>query len=160
MSIRVIRPSDGAVIFDERYRIEQVDRPRGEPELDEDLVYLRIGDTQGRGFLVYAFPRDWVLGLTHTHVDEASVDCDGPTTHSHIERGGIDRTVNGYDLFLTYEGNGTFTKIVDDDHLYTIDIHAPTDEGWHAITFRECNSDSCNLDERTHRDVTAERAGY
>lgn len=160
MSIRVIRPEDGAVIFDERRRIEQVDRPKGEPDHGIDLVYLRVWNSAGEEPLVLAFPPEWVQGLTHVHVDEASLDCDGPHEDGHIERGDIRTQFDGYDLFLTFNGAGTFEKTVDELGLYEIHVSAPTDEGWHSITFRECTSGACNLDERSHRDVYAEQAGY
>lgn len=106
--------------------------------------------------------------MIHAHFSREARDCDGLYSQTYITKPGPDcddldfidgvvsHVVNAYSLFTT----GTLrVKRIDDDTL-DLEWYESTEEGFIAIEARICRDD-CDLDEPgTHRDHTAELAGY
>jgi hypothetical protein len=113
----------------------------------------------------------------HAHVSTASRDCDGPQYNSWVTVPNDDEIAEfaaaqerGYNDFsdlhfkervlgnhVSFHADGPHTVEITRDGFK---MSEATDEGYRSADVTWCEDPDCDPDDRTHRDVFAEAAGY
>jgi len=97
----------------------------------------------------------------HIHKSTESQDCDGRYSSERVLNYAVDKDIEWY-VALGFEvsENSNVTKCdLDDEGLWSAEIHTPTEEGYRWCYLRECE-DECDPNENSFRDFRAEEMGY